>query len=228
LLVNLGPAVVSAGFFVDDYPRVIAELAPVIAAPDISERAVPKRRAEFLAGRFAARQALRALGIEATPGRDAHGRPVWPASVAGSITHGAGRALCAVAATSAARSLGIDAERLMGEATKDELMARICNQAERRALAQSVPVPEPARVTVAFSAKESLYKCLFPLIGRFMDFDAAHVVDARVQELGGGLAGELTLELSIDWSDELRRGRTFRAPFVVSAHHVESGVVLEP
>lgn len=227
LLVNLGPLVASAGFFVADHQRVIAELAPVIPAAGLSPQAVPKRRAEFLAGRFAARQALLALGIDATPERDEHGRPVWPASVAGSITHGADRALCAVARTSSVRSLGIDAERLMGEGTKVELMARICSDAERHVLARSVPAPEPTRVTVAFSAKESLYKCLFPLAQKFMDFDAAHVVQADVQDLSGSLAGELTLELSLDWCAELRRGRTFRVPFVVSAHHVETALVLE-
>lgn len=228
LLVDLGPAVVSAGYVVSDYQSVIAELAAAVDARTLSERAVPKRRAEFLAGRWAARQALRALGLDAAPSTHEDGSPRWPAEVAGSISHGAGRALCAVARLADVRGLGIDVERLMGESTKAELMARICSDEERATLAREVPAPEPQRVTFAFSAKESLYKCLYPLVGRFMDFSAARVVAVTVGSGQAGLLGELTLELSVDWSTEFRRGLKFRAAFVASEHHVETGVVLAP
>jgi 4'-phosphopantetheinyl transferase EntD len=190
------------------------------------ERAVAKRRAEFLAGRFAARQALAALGVDAVPGRNEDGSPRWPERVVGSITHGAARALCAVARASEMRSLGIDAERLMGERAKEELRARICSPDERALLAESLASPEHHLVTIAFSAKESLYKCLYPLVGQFMDFSAARIVAAVAAESGVGLVGELTLELSVDWSDEFRRGRQLRACFVASEQHVESAVVL--
>ncbi len=226
LLVNLGPAIVSAGYWVSDHARVIAELSPLVSGDDISASAVPKRRAEFLAGRFAARQALAGLGIASTPGRDPQGHPIWPEGVAGSITHGADRALSVAARTKDVRGVGIDAERLMSAATKDELMARICGDDERAVLARSLSAPEPARITFAFSAKESLYKCLFPQVGRFMDFTAARVVAASATAASGGWVGELTLELAIDWSASLPRGRTFHAPFVASDHHVETGVVL--
>jgi 4'-phosphopantetheinyl transferase EntD len=115
----------------------------------------------------------------------------------------------------------------MGSATRDELLARICSSAERSVLA-SLPAPEPARVTFAFSAKESLYKCLFSLVGKFMDFDAARVIEARGRATSSGLEGELVLELSVDWAPSLLRGRTFRAPFVSTHDHVETGVVLRP
>jgi enterobactin synthetase component D len=227
LLVELGPAVVNAGFLCDDHAGVIAELAPLVREPAISESAVPKRRAEFLAGRFAARTALAALGVDSTPGRDAEGRPVWPVGVVGSITHGAGRALCAVASSRDVRGVGIDVERWMSASTKEELLARICDDSERAVLAR-LRTPEPASVTVAFSAKESLYKCLFPHVGRFMDFSAAAVVDARALEGRGGFSGELVLELSVDWAPSLPRGLRFTAPFVSSDRHVETGVTLRP
>lgn len=228
LLVELGPAVTSAGYLVSDYAHVIAELGQLVSVEHVSPSAVPKRRAEFLAGRFAARRALGALGVDATPGRDEGGCPIWPAGVVGSITHGAERALCAVARAGDLLGIGIDAERLMSASTKDELMARICADTERTALEAALSAPEPARVTFAFSAKESLYKCLFPLVGRFMDFSAARVVAASAVATSGGLRGELTLELTVDWSPSLPRGRTFRAVFVASDRHVETGVVLHP
>ncbi len=228
LLVDLGPDVLTAGLLLSEPEAVIAALADLVSAEGLSERAVPKRRAEFLAGRWAARQALRSLGHDSLPIRRDDGSPGWPADVVGSITHGAGRALSAVAHVRDVRSLGIDVERLMGEQTKAELMARICSEEERATLARGVEAPEPHLVTLAFSAKESLYKCLFPLVGRFMDFSAAHVVGAAGGARGGDLVGQLTLELAVDWSEGLRRGQRLQAPFVVASDHVQTAVLLRP
>ena len=225
LELDLGPAVKSAGFVVRDYDAVIGELSGLVVE-GLSPRAVPKRRAEFLAGRFAAGQALALLGVTGIPGRNDDGSPRWPAPVVGSITHGAARAVCAVAHATELRGLGIDAERLMDESAKDELRARICGPEERALLAGSLAAPEHHWVTFAFSAKESLYKCLYPLVGHFMDFSAARVVAAVAEARGAGLAGELTLELSVDWSPEFRRGTRLGARFIASADHVESAVLL--
>jgi enterobactin synthetase component D len=222
---DLGPAVASAGFEVIDYEAIVTELnaLPVEGLPT---RAVSKRRAEFLAGRLAARTALSALGIDSIPGRNEDGSPRWPAQISGSITHGAERAFCAVARASDVRSLGIDVERLMGPETKAELTARICNAAELSVLARGLGAPEHHLVSLAFSAKESLYKCLYPLVGHFMDFGAARVVAAEGWGSESRRAGELTLELSVDWSAELPQGRQLQAQFVASPRHVQSAVLL--
>jgi len=227
LLLDLGPAVATAGIVVSDHDAVIAELSALVPAESLSERAVPKRRAEFLAGRWAARQALAGLGLDAVATRGEDGCPRWPSGVVGSITHGADCKGKTVLLLALLRGLGIDAERLMNESTKDELMSRICDGEERAALEQGLGVPEHERVTFAFSAKESLYKCLFPLVRRFMDFNAARVVQAQAtRDEAGRWVGALTLELSVDWSPELRRGQVFHAPFVASSRHVESAVLL--
>jgi enterobactin synthetase component D len=225
LALDLGCSVKTAGFVVRDYEAIIAELSS-LAGYGMPAAAVAKRRAEFLAGRFAAQQALGALGVDATPGRNEDGTPCWPALVSGSITHGAARALCAVARSAEMRSLGIDAERLMGEGAKDELRARICDREERALLAESIALPEHHLITIAFSAKESLYKCLYPLVGHYMDFSAARLVEAVAQPRDSGTAGELMLELSVDWSKDFRRGARLHARFFASAEHVESAVLL--
>lgn len=224
---DLGRAVASAGFAVIDHDAIISELSALaLPVEGMPERAVAKRRAEFLAGRWAARRALASLGVDAAPGRNEDGSPRWPAQIVGSITHGAERALCAVARSCDVRALGIDAERLMSSAAKDELRARICSIDERAALARGLAAPEHHLVTFAFSAKESLYKCLYPLVGQFMDFSAARVVAVNGQVAGARLVGELTLELSVDWSPEFRRGQLLTARFLASERHVESAVVL--
>lgn len=226
---ELGPPVVSAGFLIGDHDAVVAELAALDAA-GMPGRAVPKRKAEFLAGRLAAKRALGALGIDATPGRNDDGSPHWPGDVVGSITHGAARALCAVAPRSELRSLGIDAERLMPASVSLELKQRICSVDERQLLTAEVFAPEHHLVTFAFSAKESLYKCLYPLVGQFMDFNAARVVaaSATADSTEGTLRGELTLELAVDWSEQFREGQRFGAAFFSSREHVETAVLLQP
>lgn len=222
--VELGRQVVSVGFLLGDHDAVIAELAS-LDAPGMPGRAVAKRKAEFLAGRLAAQRALSGLGIDALPGRNDDGSPSWPTAVVGSITHGAGRALCAVSRKTELRSLGIDAERLMAASVSEELKARICSPAERALLAQ-LRAPEHHLVTFAFSAKESLYKCLYPLVGKFMDFNAARVVEASGTADAASFRGALTLELDVDWSAEFRRGQRLRAAISASDNHVESAVLL--
>ena len=226
LELELGPAIASAAFAVGDHEAVIAALA-TLSVEGVPERAVAKRRAEFLAGRWAARTALASLGLEGLPGRNDDGSPRWPPAVVGSISHGAERALCAVARESDVRSLGIDVERLMGPETKAELVRRICSVEELSVLG-GLAAPQHHLVSFAFSAKESLYKCLYPLVGRFMDFNSARVIAVEGRTEGARLSGELILALSVDWSPELQRGRELKAHFVASEGHVESAVVLLP
>ncbi|MDY6925445.1 MAG: phosphopantetheinyl transferase [Pseudomonadota bacterium] len=127
------------------------------------DRAVPKRRAEFAAGRRAARAALAALGhpaqaIPAGPGR----APVWPEGIAGSLTHDRDLALAAVVASG--EDIGIDltaAEALPGETRR----AILPHDAEAGL--------DDLAARAAFSAKESLFKALYPCIETYFGFDAA-------------------------------------------------------
>ncbi|MEV8307274.1 4'-phosphopantetheinyl transferase superfamily protein [Streptomyces flavidovirens] len=74
-------------------------------------RAVPRRAREFTTGRYCARQALARFGIPPGPIlRDAHGAPVWPDRIRGSITHCDGYRAAAVAEKSSVAAIGIDAE----------------------------------------------------------------------------------------------------------------------
>lgn len=223
-LLELPRAVECAGYAVVDHGSVIAALSPLGFADEPRE-AVDKRRAEFLAGRFAAAQALKRLGHEGVPQRNQDGSPRWPAAVVGSITHGAGRALCAVALRGEFASLGIDAERLMGEDSSFELRRRICSTSELEALAHAIGAPEHQLVSVAFSAKESLYKCLYPLVGRYMGFEAARIVAVAKRD-NDGRQGTLTLELGQDWSPAFGAGRRFEGAYALSSSHVETAVLL--
>jgi 4'-phosphopantetheinyl transferase EntD len=153
--------------------RVEWVTVPAPAAPLFPEEAqavrnaVPARRAQFEAGRACARQALRALGAPAVAiPVGAHREPVWPAGIVGSISHAGSHAAAAVAWSRRYRALGLDIEEA-GDLEADAL-ALVATEAEVRAAALRAPGNLAGRLV--FSAKESVFKCLFPLLGRFIGF----------------------------------------------------------
>jgi len=126
-------------------------------------RCAPKRRAEFVAGRTAARAALRQLGVQDQGIRPGPNRaPKWPDGLTGSITHDPSHCLAAVARKRHVRGIGIDIERrqCMPKAARDLFMSA-SDQGAIPGL--STPSSKDMPVTV-FSAKESVFKALNPLM----------------------------------------------------------------
>ncbi len=132
-----------------------------------------KRQREFAAGRHCAREALAHLGHAAValpvgPGR----APVWPPGIIGSISHTNDIAIAAVARRSDLGSLGIDVES--ADPLDPDLIGLVCSKEELAALADEGLQPEPGAKLI-FSAKESVYKCLWPLTGMFLEFHAIRI-----------------------------------------------------
>ncbi|MGD8575054.1 MAG: 4'-phosphopantetheinyl transferase superfamily protein, partial [Gammaproteobacteria bacterium] len=137
-------------------------------------RAVPARRAEFTAGRTCARRALETLGAPAQAiGTGPRREPRWPAGVVGSISHAAGRCVAAVAPADHLAGLGIDLES--ADPLSEELARMVCGPQEMGWCARQ-PVRLQGRLRkLIFSAKESVFKCLYPVFRREIDF-----ADARI------------------------------------------------
>lgn len=132
-------------------------------------RAGEKRRREFAVGRELARRAFAQLGIGGFALlNDADRVPRWPEGVVGSISHCAGCCAVVVARRGRILSLGLDVER--AERLEDELLARICTPRE---IERARALPPPAGADwgkLVFSAKESAYKCYFPLARKLLGF----------------------------------------------------------
>jgi enterobactin synthetase component D / holo-[acyl-carrier protein] synthase len=94
--------------------------------------------------------------------------------VTGSITHCEGYRAAAVAWTSDAVALGLDAEP--NETLPDGVSDTIALAEERPQIAGSA-ANEPGICwdRLLFCAKESVYKAWFSLTGRWLDFKAAHI-----------------------------------------------------
>ncbi|MDK9358622.1 enterobactin synthase subunit EntD [Lelliottia sp. V106_10] len=135
--------------------------------------AATKRKADHLAGRIAAAHALQDLAIATVPGIGPNGEPLWPAGVAGSISHSGTQAFALTVRRENAL-VGIDGEQLIDEQEAVEIQdGIIC--AEEKSVLLSTGYPFSLALTLAFSAKESLFKALFPRVNAFMGFDSAWV-----------------------------------------------------
>lgn len=163
-------------------------------------RAIPRRQAEFAAGRRAARAALAGIGHPACAIPVGERRaPVWPRGVVGAITHDKGVALAAVLPAESALGLGIDlteAAALPGK-TRTEILPF---EAEAGL--------DDIAARAGFSAKESLFKALFPSIRDYFGFSSARVAPDLA---GGRFRIELTralgpFEAGAAWEGGLAQG----------------------
>jgi 4'-phosphopantetheinyl transferase EntD len=138
--------------------------APFLGAEaELAENVTNARIRELMAGRSTARRALRLIGVEPKPILSrSDGAPVWPLGLCGSISHSHRHIAVLLARSSHYESVGIDIDdgRPLGVAASANV-----------ATAQELEVVDRAGWTVsgataenlAFSAKEAIFKCQFPV-----------------------------------------------------------------
>ena len=177
-----------------------------------------RRRHQYALGRACARRALAELGIEGFALLSGKRRePLWPEGVVGSLTHCRGFCAVAVARRGAVVGIGLDAEP--AEPLAARLLERVCSPEEK---ARLEALPSPAACgwgIVLFSAKESLYKCYFPLARSFLGFRDAEVrLDPD--------SASFTARLVRDAAPSALGARAFRGRFCVDGAHVVTAVTL--
>lgn len=149
-----------------------------------------KRKAEHLAGRIAAVHALREYGVKIVPDIGPQRQPVWPQGLFGSISHSASTALAVVSP----HPIGLDIETRFTPQTANELVEGIIDNRERRILHAS-GLPFPLALTLAFSAKESLYKAFSAQISGLPGFASARITALT--------SAQLTLQILPSFSAKL-------------------------
>jgi phosphopantetheine--protein transferase-like protein len=141
--------------------------------PRLSD-AAEKRRKEFAAGRYCAWLALLHLGKESDPlPRNNSGAAKWPEGFTGTITHTDTWCAAAAARTETLQSIGLDIEHI--PRMNDNIAARVLTYDEQRWI-DLRPKNEKAQwQTLVFSAKESFYKCLHPVIHDWIGFEEVRI-----------------------------------------------------
>ncbi len=167
------------------FAEMYADPPDLTALPEEEEliaRSVAKRRNEFVTVRHCARLAMRDLGVPPSPIlKGDKGEPKWPEGVVGSLTHCEGYRGAVVGHSAAVRSVGIDAEP--HGALPDRVLGAVSLPAERDEITAL-----PGHLhwdRILFCAKEATYKAWFPLTGRWLGFEDAHItfdVDAGATE----------------------------------------------
>lgn len=169
-------------------------------------RAVPSRRAEYVAARLCARRALAGLGLPPVPiVKGERGAPRWPEGVVGSITHCTGYRAAVVARGADILSLGIDAEP--DAPLPDGVLDSVAGP-EEQAWAVAGGTDGPCRDRLLFSAKEAVYKAWFPLTGSWLGFGdvvleadpGARTFTARLLVPGPTVAGRPLRAFSGRWT----------------------------
>lgn len=154
---------------------------------------VKKRQTEHLAGRIAAVYALREWGEKTVPGIGENRQPLWPAGLYGSISHSGHSAVAIVART----PVGVDIEAIFSAALAEELAESITT-AQECARLRHTSLPFPLALTLAFSAKESLYKAFSARYPQLQNFHDAEVCAIDAQQITLQIP-TLALTVSVQW-----------------------------
>jgi len=184
-----------------------------IEFPQMLTKSACKRKAQFLAGRVLSRLAISRLGGQSGDVRVGHARqPLWPTGFRGSISHRhehvAGLATCNTDFYS-----GVDIEEVCTERRSRAVAAIAFVEQERRFL-RSFPHDPDLLTTLLFSAKETLFKALFPSVGRYFRLTDMVVCSLNIAER------TLFLELARDFNERLPRKTRFRIDFLFRATNV--------
>ena len=171
-----------------------SDVEPLHAAEEEAvSRATWKRRQDFHAGRAAARSALRQLGVfDVAIPRGTDGLPMWPDGFVGSISHCPGWGGAAVARLSDLAAIGLDLE--VRRRVHSRLLAAVCTPRERAWMSATGTTVETA--TLVFSAKEAVYKCVYPVTRAPLAFAD---VEIMADLSSGDLAATLPARLPPDW-----------------------------
>jgi 4'-phosphopantetheinyl transferase EntD len=136
--------------------------------------AVQSRREQFSAGRWLARHAWAELGqAPVALLNDERRAPIWPAGIVGTITHT--QSWCAVAVARQSDISGIGADIEAATPLDVSLWERVCRPEERESLLERPAALRGLLAKAVFSAKESIYKALFPQVRLFLDFQSMHI-----------------------------------------------------
>ncbi|USD31287.1 MULTISPECIES: 4'-phosphopantetheinyl transferase family protein [Vibrio] len=152
--------------------------------PNSIRKAHFSRQAEFVAGRTAAENAMALLGESHKIGINLDRSPNFPSHLTGSISHCENYALAVVERKTklADHHLGVDIQRVLSDQEVQDTQAFIAREEEIDLLVQT-GLSRNEAVTLLFSAKESLYKAIYPQVQEILEFDVVRLVKSSENSL---------------------------------------------
>ncbi|MDO9031041.1 MAG: 4'-phosphopantetheinyl transferase superfamily protein [Hydrogenophaga sp.] len=197
----------------------------VCGAPQLPASASAARQLEHFASRAAAAALLRSQGAADTTVMTGDDRaPVWPDSFVGSISHSAQLACVAVQPASACHGLGIDAQPWLTPQAAADVRMRCVDEAQWHALAEfgmekAAGWSDSALLTLAFSAKEAFFKCVYPRVGRYFEYTDARLDPAELAQ------GRIRMRMVVAAGPQLPAGFTLNGTASFALGHVFTAFV---
>lgn len=197
---------------------------PDFQFPTHLKAAVFKRKLHYFLGRACIAQALEKLGhprvqVETNPDRS----PKWPSGILGALTHTDRWVMTAVAASGHFLGIGIDSEEI-SRATPIEKIAQSFADEQEKQLMHYANLPLRTWLFLIFSAKESLFKALYPIKREYFGFEHARVVsispDQRVEL---PFSGSFFIQLTHPKNGFLQ-GTAFKGLYQVSQSQVHTWI----
>ena len=193
--------------------RLVRDIEKV---PRLLGRVVDRRQREFYSGRWSAVCAIESLtGRKDAPDIADDRSPLWPAGLVGSISHTNDWALALVAEADKANRIGIDLESVDAVSKVHGLAELIASAYELGLLVKTVQTSLMTMnelIALMFSAKESLFKALYPQVGVYFDY-----LDAEIVQVDSGYVEPRLLKAL---NNTFSKGDSFRIAFLFQDRHV--------
>lgn len=147
-----------------------------IPLPQTLQHALPQRQASYLAGRYCTAQAMRLHVQSVQPVPIGTNRtPQWPPGLVGSIAHSDSKAFAVIGRQQDVAYLGLDYEPYLSVKALDAVreVIRCPDEPYQR---HDLSMQSDMWLTLLLSAKEALWKALYPRIERYFDFQRIRMV----------------------------------------------------
>jgi len=206
-----GALLLTASYKSDAYTDTLFDTLGIPCPPNIAHAAL-RRKADYLAGRAIALAAMKVLDVSPAPITTSPSRaPIWPEGLAGSISHARGRCACLLSQDTD-QSYGVDTEALAQGKSLTAILSETLTAKDRVTITQGTLSPA-TNATLAFSAKETLFKAFYPQVGCHFGFDTAELTTAPTQD-------QITLRLTTDLTSSLTKGQSWTLHTHLSDNHV--------
>jgi len=192
-----------------------------IAFPPQLRNAVAKRRSDYLAGRLCAQRVMKLLGLNKAQSNvliGANQEPIWPIGVVASISHTADIAVCIGTTRPNVLGIGVDIEKEICSDVAEQIKQQVIGTDEDMVI-QAHFERYNQGLTAVFSAKESIYKAMYQLVGCFFDFSAMKLVRVGANQMVFSAAQAI--------SDHFQVGHRIRVNYTITRAEIQTVTCLE-
>ena len=151
--------------------------------PESLSSASLNRKNEFITGRYCAIKAAASININIKDiGFSSKRAPIWPKDVVGSISHKNNQFVAITALSKIYKSVGVDIEKIIDH-KKEKAIDRMILTENDKLFLQNISNEIQLLKTIIFSAKESLYKLIYPLVEVYFDFKEADFISINFESM---------------------------------------------